>query len=107
MEKSAEKALYGVLSDSAPLSRTLRAQRSFEALDRQVRPALSVAAREQVSVACVEGDTLVLAARSSVWASRARLESSAALQAAGAVWPQALTRVRVIVVPPLPGSADD
>lgn len=105
MERPAEKALQGVLNDAAPFSTTLRAQRSFEALDRQVRPALSEAARRHVSVACVDGHTLVLAARSSAWASRARLEAAAALAAAQSVWPQSLSGVRVIVVPPLPDSA--
>lgn len=103
MEKPAEKSLAAAVSDAAPLARTLRAQSLFEALDRKLRPAFSSGCREQVQVACVRDDTLVLAATSPAWASRARLEAPGILEAARRIWPGTLKGVQVIVVPPLHG----
>ncbi|TVS10237.1 MAG: DUF721 domain-containing protein [Wenzhouxiangella sp.] len=100
MEKAAEKALNEVVATTTPLARTLRLQRLFEALDREVQPVLSRACRGRVRVACINSGTLVLAADSPAWASRGRLEAPAALEAARAVWPETLQRVQVIVAPP-------
>ena len=105
MDSAAEKSLAELVKSSGPLARVLRAQRLFEALDREIQPSLSDLCRNQVRVACVEGETLVLAARSSAWASRARMEQVAALSAARKVWPGELKQVRVIVAPWSEGEA--
>ena len=99
MDSPAEKNLDQLVAANQPLSRLLRAQRLFEALDREIQPALSEICRNQLRVACVEGDTLVLAAPSSAWASRARMEAKEALAAARKLWPGELKQVRVIVAP--------
>ncbi len=100
MEKATEKTLSDIVAASTPLARTLRLQRLFEALDGEVQPALTGSCRGHVRVACVDSGTLVLAADSPAWASRGRLEAAAVLDAARAVWPEALKRVQVIVAPP-------
>ena len=99
MEGRAEKSLSDALTGSTTLKRLARAQQIFEALDRQLQPLLPAAARGKVCVACVQGTTLVLAAASSTWAVRARLEADGLLEAARAVWPEPLDRVQVIVSP--------
>ncbi|MEE4638400.1 MAG: DciA family protein [Wenzhouxiangella sp.] len=101
MAQGAEKQPIDIVTGTNSLQRLIRAQRVFEALDKKIQPALSAAARGRVHVACVDGATLVLAADSSAWASRARLEANQALEAARAVWPEALTGVQVIVNPRL------
>ena len=101
MERRAEKSLTAVVETTDPLQRLLRAQRIFDALDQKIQPVLSDATRGNVFVARVHGSTLVLAARSPAWASRARLEAQSALQAARTVWPEALDNVQVIVSPGL------
>lgn len=110
MDSAAEKNLDELVTANEPMARLLRAQRLFEALDREVQPSLSDLCRNQVRVACVEGETLVLAARSSAWASRARMEAVTALSAARKVWPSELKQARIIVAPwnepePTAGSA--
>ncbi|NDY96679.1 DciA family protein [Wenzhouxiangella limi] len=97
MKQGAEKLPIDIVAGSNPLQRLVRAQRVFEALDAKIQPALSQAVRGRIRVACVDGETLVLAADSPVWASRARLEADHALEIARTVWPEALTKVRVIV----------
>ncbi len=97
MDKRAEKEIEQISGQDRGLERLLRVARIYEALDRRVRPALSEALREHVSVACVESDCLVLAADSPAWATRARLEAPDALQAAREVWPDTLRKTRVIV----------
>ena len=99
MEERAEKPLAETLNRSSTLKRLARAQQIFEALDKQLQPLLPTAARGKVCVACVENSTLVLAAASSTWAVRARLEADGLLAAARAVWPEPLDRVNVIVSP--------
>ena len=103
MEKPAERALVDAITAADPLTRTLRAQNQFEALNRELRPAFSAVCRDHVQVACVNGQTLVLAAASSAWAGRVRLEAANALQVARRLWPGPLEQVQVIVVPPLLG----
>lgn len=99
MESAAEKPLSDLVSSARPLERVLRAQRQFEALDHAIQSGLSETIRGRLRVACVDQDTLVLAAQSSAWASRARLEANAVLAAARVLWPAPLRQVRVIVAP--------
>ena len=70
------------------LASLLRASQAFEALDARLRPHLSESSRGNIRVACVEGDCLVLAAASSAWASRARLEAQNLLEHAKELWPR-------------------
>ena len=99
MESAAEKNLSKAISEAAPLNRLLRAERQFAALDAQIQLHLSDLARGQLRVACVQDGTLVLAAQSSAWATRARLEAQAALAAAQQLWPAPIYKVQVIVAP--------
>ena len=99
MEQRAEKPLSDALTGSTTLRRLARAQQIFEALDSKLQPLLPAAARGKICVACVQDSTLVLAAASSTWAVRARLEAERLLAAAHAVWPKPLERVKVIVSP--------
>lgn len=99
MERAAEKDLDQVISGSSPLARLLRAERLFAALDAHLQTVLGENCRTQLRVACVKDETLVLAARSSAWAARARLEAQSALDAARQVWPAPIRDVRVIVAP--------
>ncbi|MGY6554124.1 MAG: DciA family protein [Wenzhouxiangella sp.] len=99
MERAAEISLDDAISGVSPLKRLLRAERLFAALDAQIQPQLSELTRGRLRVACVQDDTLVLAAQSSTWATRARLEAQTALAAAQRLWPAPISKVRVIVAP--------
>jgi len=95
-----EHSATEIASQDRRLSALMRAAKAFEALDARIQPALSERARGQVRVACVDGDQLVLSAASAAWATLARLEAGACLEAARAVWPSELRSVKVIVQKP-------
>lgn len=92
-----EKDLAGIVSADGRLSALIRASRMFDELDRRLQPQLPESLRGKVQVACVDEDVLVIAAASSAWASRARLEAPNMLEAAREIWPQDLRNWRVIV----------
>jgi len=97
MNDRGEKSVSAVAGGDRRLASLLRASQAFEALDARLRPHLSEASRGNIRVACVEGDCLVLAAASSAWASRARLEAQNLLEHAKELWPGELTKTRIIV----------
>jgi hypothetical protein len=97
MEKPAEKKPGQIASGDRGLAALLRMGRVYDELDRRLQPSLPEGSRGHIRVACVEGDCLVLAAESSAWASRARLEAETLLQAARTCWPDNLRRTRIIV----------
>ncbi len=99
METKGEKKPMEIVSSTGSLQRLLRTQRVYEALDDKIQPLLPASARGNIEVACVDQTTLVLACASPAWASRARLESGRILEAAQALWPEDLLRVKVIVSP--------
>jgi len=72
----------------------------FERLDKTLQPLLPPADRGHIRLACVEDETLVLAADSPAWATKARLSAAQLLAAANELWPKPLRRTRIIVVPP-------
>ncbi|TVQ34615.1 MAG: DUF721 domain-containing protein [Wenzhouxiangella sp.] len=94
-----EKDVGMVSAGHRGLAGLLRRARAFEALDARLQPLLPENARGQIRVACVEGETLVLAATSPAWSSRARLEAPRLLEAAADLWPTELRSTRVIVTP--------
>ncbi|MCH8476579.1 MAG: DUF721 domain-containing protein [Wenzhouxiangella sp.] len=93
----AEKDLAAVSAADRGLAGLLRLARAFEALDQRLQPLLPEPARGRIQVACIEGDTLVLAAASPTWSSRARLEAPRLLEAAAQIWPTPLRHTRIIV----------
>ncbi len=97
MEKPAEKKPGQIASGDRALSALLRMGRVYDELDRRLQPSLPEGSRGHIRVACIDGDCLVLAATSSAWASRARLEAETLLQAARGFWPEDLNRTRIIV----------
>jgi hypothetical protein len=97
MEFRSEKDLAGIVGSDRTLSALLRAGKMFDELDRHLQPVLSDTLRGHAQVACVDGECLVLAADSPAWASRARLEAPALLEAARKIWPRELNNWRVIV----------
>lgn len=99
MPQGKEKDLASVSSGHRGLAGLLRQARAFDALDARLQPLLPENARGKIRVACIEGETLVLAATSPTWSSRARLEAPTLLEAAASLWPTPLKNTRVIVVP--------
>ncbi|MFP4207179.1 MAG: DciA family protein [Wenzhouxiangella sp.] len=101
MVQKDEKQPLDSVAGHAPLQRLLRAERAFEALDARIQPLLPDTARGHIRIACVDQSVLVIAAASSTWASRARLEAGRILEAAQALWPEELCSTKVIVSPGL------
>jgi len=83
------------------MGKALRRAETYIGLNARLRPLIPENARGDITIACVEGDCLVVAAASSARATQARLMADALLQTARAHWPTRLTRTRVIVVPSL------
>lgn len=81
------------------LSRLLATARALDRLDADLRQMLPGSMREHVGVACIENRTLVLAATSPAWASRARLMADNLLREANRHLDERLEGTRVIVVP--------
>ncbi len=83
------------------LARLLATARALDRLDASLRQVLPGSMREHIGLACIEGDTLVLAATSPAWASRARLMADDLLREANRQLDERLEGTRVIVVPQL------
>jgi len=83
------------------LSRLLATARALDRLDASLRQVLPGSMRENIGLACIEGKTLVLAATSPAWASRARLMADDLLREANRQLDERLEGTRVIVVPQL------
>lgn len=98
-DKPAARDFRKVAADHPSLSRTLRLARTYADLNERVLASLPDSAHGRIRIACVEDDCLVIAATTPAWASRARMLAEDLLDAAAALWPTALTRTRVIVVP--------
>lgn len=92
-----EASAQDIAEEDRQLSALMRAARAFEALDQRIQAVLSDASRGRIHVACVSDGQLVLAADSSAWATRARLEADTCLEAAREVWPSDIGSVKVIV----------
>ncbi len=101
MNPKEEKEPLEIFGNSKAMQRLLRAQGAFQALDERIQPLLPSEVQGKVQIACVDRNTLVIAAASPAWASRARLESMRILDAAAELWPEELTKTRVIVSPSL------
>ena len=97
MNKASETAVGEIADRDRQLASLLRTARIQDQLDQRLRPLLPDQVRDHVQLACIEADCLVLAADSPAWATRARLEAPKLLEAARKLWPQELTRTRVIV----------
>ncbi len=80
------------------LRQALRRAEAYLALNERLDPMLPETMRGRVRVACVENDILVLAAPTPAWATQARLQQAALLDAARRLWPTPLSGVRVIIV---------
>jgi hypothetical protein len=100
MNDRQEKNANQIAGEDRRLATLMRAAGAFEALDRRIQPVLPESARGHIRVACVEDDCLVVAADSPAWASRARLQAVSILEAARQIWPDELTRARIIVIEP-------
>jgi hypothetical protein len=96
-----EKDALEIAGRSTALQRLLRAQGLFQALDERLQPLLPAEAQGKIQIACVDQSALVIAAASAAWAARARLESDRILEAAAQLWPEELSRTKVIVSPGL------
>lgn len=99
MQDRSECPAQQVSEKDRTLSGLLRQARIFEALDAQLQGHLSSGLRGQLRVACVRDRTLVLAANTPAWASRARLESAQILEAMRPLWPGELSSCQVVVAP--------
>ncbi len=96
-----EREIADVSQAHEGLSRLLATARALDRLDASLRQVLPGSMRENIGVACIEGKTLVLAATSPAWASRARLMADDLLREANRQLDERLDGTRVIVVPRL------
>ncbi|RFF29719.1 DciA family protein [Wenzhouxiangella sediminis] len=96
-----EREISDVSQGHEGLSRLLATARALDQLDAELRQVLPGSMRENIGVACIEGKTLVLAATSPAWASRARLMADDLLREANRQLDDRLEGTRVIVVPRL------
>jgi len=96
-----ERAVEEVTDSHGGLQRLLQTARALDRLDADLRQVLPGSMREHIGLACIEGETLILAATSPAWASRARLMADDLLREANRRLDQRLTGTRVIVVPQL------
>ncbi|HSH27877.1 MAG TPA: DciA family protein [Wenzhouxiangella sp.] len=103
MAKNARKEReIGEVSQSHDgLARLLATARALDRLDASLRQVLPGSMRENIGLACIEGKTLILAATSPAWASRARLMADDLLREANRQLDERLEGTRVIVVPQL------
>lgn len=96
-----EREISEVSHSHDGLARLLATARALEKLDASLRQVLPGSMRENIGLACIEGKTLVLAATSPAWASRARLMADDLLREANRQLDERLEGTRVIVVPQL------
>ncbi|MEE4330331.1 MAG: DciA family protein [Wenzhouxiangella sp.] len=101
MSQGNERRAAEVAGRDRQLAALMRTAGIFERLDQKLKPLLPEGERAHIRLACVENDTLVFAADSPAWATRARLAAPRLLAAAAELWPTTLRRTRVIVVPPI------
>ncbi|MEE4297296.1 MAG: DciA family protein [Wenzhouxiangella sp.] len=101
MNLKGEKEPLEIAGGNKALQRLLRAQRLYQALDERIQPLLPPEAKGKIQIACVDQNTLVIAAANAAWASRARLEAAKILATAAQLWPEKLSKTRVIVSPGL------
>ncbi|MEM7054681.1 MAG: DciA family protein [Pseudomonadota bacterium] len=80
------------------LASAIRQAEAFIELNRRIQPKLPTEVRKTLRVACVEGDCLVIAAASPVWATKARLLANVYLDACNELWPQQLNKIKVVVI---------
>jgi hypothetical protein len=96
-----EREIGDVSEGHEGLARLLATARALDRLDAALRQVLPGSMRENIGLACIEGKTLVLAATSPAWASRARLMADDLLREANRQLDERLEGARVIVVPQL------
>ena len=96
-----ERGIGEVSEGHEGLARLMATARALDRLDASLRQVLPGSMREHIGLACIEGNTLVLAATSPAWASRARLMADDLLREANRQLDERLQGTRVIVVPQL------
>jgi len=96
-----ERDISDVTEGHENLARLMATARALDQLDARLRQVLPGNMREHIGLACIEGDTLVLAATGPAWASRARLMADDLLREANRHLDDRLRGTRVIVVPKL------
>lgn len=96
-----ERAVAEISEQHEGLSRLLATARALDRLDARLRQFLPGNMRDHIGLASIEGETLVLAASTPAWASRARLMADDLLREAKRCSEVDLRAARVIVVPEL------
>jgi hypothetical protein len=96
-----EREISDVSEGHESLARLMATARALDQLDARLKQVLPGNMREHIGLACIEDDTLVIAATGPAWASRARLMAEDLLREANRHLDDRLRRTRVIVVPKL------
>lgn len=97
-----ERNIGRIAQEDGGLGRMLATARALDRMDGQLRQILPENMRDHIGLACLEKRTLVLAASSPAWASRARLLASEFLLEANRLLEGGrLEAVRIIVEPAL------
>ncbi len=103
--RSGPRNVRDIARGASGLQQALRRAETYLALNARIAPELPEALRAHLRVACIEGETLVLAAGSPAWATQARMHQARLLSAAQALWPERLSNVRVMIAPGLESTA--
>lgn len=98
--RSVREIARSVDSRGDGLRLALRRAEAYLALNQRLAPLLPEAMREQVRVACIEERTLVIAASTPTWATKARLQQHQLLEQARGLWPTPLDTIRIIIAAP-------
>lgn len=99
MKGRAERDIQQIVGTNRPLRRLLAAASAFGQLDERLQQSLPASMRGHIRLACIEEDTLVLAAASPAWASRARVLADQLRTVVGQELERDPVRTRVVVMP--------
>lgn len=94
---SGSKRVQHIAQRQRGLGSAIRQAEAYLELNRRIQPELPTEARGHIQIACIEGDCLMIAAASPVWATRARMLSNEILAATNRLWPQPLKSARVFI----------
>lgn len=93
--------------DEGPLRHLLHRAQAFERLHQLAAAALPEDLARHTRLACVRDETLIIAADSAAWATRARLQGDLWLDTVRQYWPGSIRQLKFRVQPPRPQASTE